>query len=63
LRRRYPSSGGYVRRAASVSSDSRVCPTCKARCRGWRTVATEASRLTGDEVERIVWEDQPSLFG
>jgi hypothetical protein len=63
LRRRYPCCGGYVRLDPTVSSDIRVCPTCKARYRVWRTAATEASRLTGDDVERIVWEHQPSLFG
>lgn len=45
-----------------VTSDVRVCPTCKARYRVWRTVAHAATRLTGGTVERIVWERQPSLF-
>ena len=40
-----------------------MCPTCKARYRVWRTAATEASRLTGGDVERIVGEHQPTLFG
>lgn len=62
LRRRYPCCGGYVRLDPDVTSDVRVCPTCKARYRVWRTTASAASRLTGAPVERIVWERQETLF-